>query len=49
MQRKDKESGCLKRKTQMDYKKGVRMTENTMGAIAIRDATIGAVNEKAIN
>lgn len=25
------------------------MTENTMGAIAISDATIGAVNEKAIN
>lgn len=25
------------------------MTENTMGTIAISDATIGAVNEKAIN
>lgn len=25
------------------------MTENMMGAIAISDATIGAVNEKAIN
>ena len=25
------------------------MTENTMGAMAIGDATIGAVNEKAIN
>ena len=25
------------------------MTENTMGTIAIGDATIGAVNEKAIN
>lgn len=37
------------RKAQIDYKKGVRMTENTMGSIAISDATIDAVNEKAIN
>ncbi len=37
------------RKAQFDYKKGVRMTENTMGSIAISDAMIDAVNEKAIN
>lgn len=37
------------RKAQFDYKKGVRMTENTMGSIAMSDATIDAVNEKAIN
>lgn len=36
------------RKAQIDYKKGVRMTENTMGSIAISDATIDAVNKKAI-
>lgn len=29
--------------------KGARMIENTMGPIAISDATIEAVNEKAIN
>lgn len=37
------------RKAQFGYKKGVRMTENTMGPIAISDATIDAVNEKVIN
>ena len=37
------------RKAQIDYKKGVRMTENTIGPIAISDATIDTVNEKAIN
>ena len=37
------------RKAQFDYKKGVRMTENTMGSIAISDVTIDTVNEKAIN
>lgn len=37
------------RKAQFDYKKGARMTENTMGSIAISDVTIDAVNEKAIN
>lgn len=29
--------------------KGARMTENTIGPIAINDATIEAVNEKVIN